>query len=133
MKNSILYPLETSKNLSVKYPYSPTRRNKNFSHPFLTFSSLKWFSIIFPEKNAGSKYIVNKYFFGRAMAAINTYSAANYSFKVNNGNTKARCEICSKLTLKTKEQRHWRRSGVFVTFENISHLFLVFLLLTLSK
>ena len=56
----------------VKYPYSPTRRNKNFSHPFLTFSSLKWFSIIFPEKNTESKYIVNKYFFGRAMTAINT-------------------------------------------------------------
>ena len=30
--------------------------------------------------------------------------------------------------------RHWRRSGIFiVNFEHISHLVLVFLLLTLSK
>ena len=27
--------------------------------------------------------------------------ARNYMFKVNNRNTKTRCEICSKLTLKT--------------------------------
>ena len=35
-------------------------------------------------------------------------------FKVNNRNTKTRCEICSKLAIKTPEQRHWHRSGVFV-------------------
>ena len=42
---------------------------------------------------------------------------------------------CSKLTIKTLEQwRLWRRSGVFiVNFEHISHLVLVFLLLTLSR
>ena len=39
-----------------------------------------------------------------------------------------------KLTIKTPERRHWRHSGVFiVNFEHISHLVLVFLLLTLSK
>ena len=54
-----------------------------------------------------------------------------YLFKVNNRNTRARCEICSKLTRKTPERRQWRRSGVFiVNFERISHLVLVFLLLT---
>ena len=42
--------------------------------------------------------------------------------------------MCSKLMIKTPEWRHWRRSGVFVVnFEHISHLFLVFLLLTLKK
>ena len=42
-------------------------------------------------------------------------------------------EICSKLTIKTPEQRHWRRYGVFiVNFEHISHFFLVLLLLTLN-
>ena len=41
---------------------------------------------------------------------------------------------CSKLTIKTPERRYWRRSGVFiVNFEHISHLVLVFLLLTLSR
>ena len=40
----------------------------------------------------------------------------------------------SKLTIKTLEQRsHWRRSGVFVNFEHISLLVLVFLLLTSSR
>ena len=42
-------------------------------------------------------------------------------FKVNNRNTGTKCEICSKLTIKIPEQRHWRRSGVFVVnFERIS-------------
>ena len=26
----------------------------------------------------------------------------------NNRNTRRRCEICSKLTIKTPERRHWR-------------------------
>ena len=54
--------------------------------------------------------------------------------KVNNRNTRTRCEICSDVTIKTTEQRQWRRSGVFiVNFEQISYLVLVFLLLTLSR
>ena len=54
-------------------------------------------------------------------------------FKVNNKNARARREICSKLTIKTPERRHWRRFGVFiVNFEHILHLALVFLLLNLN-
>ena len=33
------------------------------------------------------------------------YPAGNYMFKVNNRNTRTRCEICSKLTIKTPERR----------------------------
>ena len=56
-----------------------------------------------------------------------------YLVKVNNRNTTIRCEICSKLPVKTPERRHWRHSGAFiVNFEHISHLVLVFLLLTLN-
>ena len=41
--------------------------------------------------------------------------------QVNNRNTTTRCEIYSKLTLKTPERRHWCRSGVFVvSFEHIT-------------
>ena len=55
---------------------------------------------------------------------------------------------CSKSTIETlekcvkyvqsqqnqkTEQRHCHRSGVFVTFELISHLFMVFLSLVLNK
>ena len=55
-------------------------------------------------------------------------------FKFNNRNTRKKYEICSKLTIKTPERRHWCRSRVFiVNFEHISPLFLVFLLLTLNK
>ena len=54
-------------------------------------------------------------------------------FKANNWNTRTRCEICSKLTIKTPERHQWRRSGVFiVNFQHISNLVLVFLLLTLN-
>ena len=49
-----------------------------------------------------------------------------YMLKVNNRNTRTRCEICSKLTTKTPERRHWCHSGIFiVNFEHISHLVLV--------
>ena len=54
-----------------------------------------------------------------------------YLPKVNNRNTRAWREICSTLTIKTPERRHWRRSGVFiVNFKYISHLVLNFLSLT---
>ena len=45
------------------------------------------------------------------------YPASNYHLKVND---RTRCEICSKITLKTPELRQWRRSGVFiVNFEHV--------------
>ena len=65
------------------------------------------------------KYILHRY-----------YPANIYLLKVNNRNSRKKCEICSKLTIKTPE----RRSGVFiVNFEHILHIFLLFLLLTLNK
>ena len=51
-----------------------------------------------------------------------------YLFKVHSRNIR-RCEICLKLTVNTVE----RRSGVFINFEHISNLFLVFLLFTTNK
>ena len=60
-------------------------------------------------------------------------SVVIYLLKVNIINTRTRCEICSKLTIKTPERRSWRRSGVFiVNFEHISHLVLVLLWITLN-
>ena len=54
--------------------------------------------------------------------------------KVNTRSNRKRCEIYSKLTLKTPE-RHCRRcSRVFIAnFEHISHLFLGSLLFTLNR
>ena len=61
------------------------------------------------------------------MSNIDVFPAGNYMFKVNNRNTRPRCEICSKLTIKTPKRYHWGRSSVFiVNFEQISHLVLVF-------
>ena len=68
------------------------------------------------------------------IAQLDIFTPAGiYMLKVNNRNTKTRREICSKLTRKIPERRHWRRSVIFiVNFEHISHLALVFLLLTLN-
>ena len=44
-------------------------------------------------------------------------------YKVNNKNTRARCEVCSKLTVETPEPRLWLCSDVFIVdFEHISYL-----------
>ena len=57
-----------------------------------------------------------------------------YLFKFNNRDSRKRCEICSKLTIKTPERLQWRRSGVFmVNFEHISQLFPLSLLLASNK
>ena len=37
-----------------------------------------------------------------------------YLYKVSNRNSRKRCEICSKNTIKAPERRQWRRSGVFI-------------------
>ena len=60
--------------------------------------------------------------------------AGIYLLNINNRNIRPRCEISSKLTIKTLERCQWRHSGVFIiNFEHISHLGLVFLLPTLSR
>ena len=54
--------------------------------------------------------------------------AGIYSLKDNNSTIRTICKICSMLTIKTPERRHWRRSCVFiVNFEHISHFVLVIL------
>ena len=91
------------------------------------------------QKMDGAKTFLSLFFFTLSQYYIVPNSiwsnpAGNYMFKVNNRNTRARCEICSKLAIKTPERRQCRRSGVFiVNFEHISHLALVFPLLTLSR
>ena len=58
--------------------------------------------------------------------------AGIYLLNANKGNTRTRCEIYSKLTIKAPK-RLIELSGVFtVNFEYASYLVLVFLSLTLS-
>ena len=68
------------------------------------------------------------------MPEKNTYQPAITCSKLTNRNTTTRCEICSKLTIKTPKQPQWRHSGVFIiNFEHISRHVLVFLSLTLNR
>ena len=46
---------------------------------------------------------------------FDSYPANIYLFKVNNKNTRKRCEICSKLTVKTPERRHLGCPDVFIS------------------
>ena len=54
---------------------------------------------------------------------INTYNPVGiYLLKVNNRNSRTRCEICSNLRIKIPERRQWRHSGIFIVkFEHILH------------
>ena len=56
-------------------------------------------------------------------------------FKVNNGNTNTISKICSKLVIKTPERRHRRccSDAFIINFEQISHIVLMSLLLTLDN
>ena len=52
--------------------------------------------------------------------------------KLTKKNTRTRCEICSKLTIKIPERRHRRPSIIFnVKSEHISQLVLVFNTITI--
>ena len=42
-----------------------------------------------------------------------SFPASSYMFQVNNRNTRARCEICSKLTIKIPERRQSLRKTIF--------------------
>ena len=83
----------------------------------------------FPEYSFSS--ITLKKFYG---GVFRTTPAGIYLLQLieflDTRDTRTRCGICSKLIIKTPEQRHCRRSGFFtVNFEHISPLVLVFLLL----
>ena len=60
--------------------------------------------------------------FGIAKRSDMCYPVGIYLLKVNNRKNRTRCEIHSKLT-RTPEQRHWRRSVVFIVTLNIIHTF----------
>ena len=77
-----------------------------------------------------NQFLITKIHNGHVTKLVATQSSSSvrnkpiniYMFKFNNRNTRTRCEICSKLTIKTPD-------GVFIiNFEHISRLVLVFLL-----
>ena len=79
--------------------------------------------IVIPYYNGVTYTVVNPYI----VVAYNgnIFPDCNYLFIVNSRNTRPRCKICLKLTIKTPEQRHWLLFNVFI----LSDIALVSLLL----
>ena len=77
-----------------------------------------------------NKVSAHRYTLGNNIYTIKNSLTSNHLFIVNNSYTRKRCEICSNLAIKTPK---WSSTIFVVDFEHISHLFLVFLLLTLNK
>ena len=103
--------------------------SKRFENTDKMFWKLRWNGYIFPS----FLHIYLKVLFSlfEIVYTWSLFQPAFTCFKVSNRNTRTRCEICPKLTIKIPELRHWCRSGIFIAnFGHISHLVLVFLLLT---
>ena len=94
----------------------------NASHT-IDFLFLNCRSIFFPEF----------YFYHHNLSPLSVSPTNIYLFKFSKRNTRKWWEIYSKLTIKTPERRHCRSGIYIVNFDHISHLFLVFLFLTLSN
>ena len=68
------------------------------------------------------------------MLLYSSSRASKYMVKVNNSNTRAKYEICSKLTIKASGWHHCLRSGVLiVSLEHILLIILVSMLLNLNR
>ena len=106
---------------------------KNFQATFLL--GFPCLDIVRHHQSRSVKFIFQIWWnYTSPKSSSETNSAGNYIFKVNNKNTRTRSEICSKLTINTPERCQWRHSSVLiVNFKHISHLALVFLLLTFSR
>ena len=47
------------------------------------------------------------------------FPAGNYIFKINSRSARAKCEICTRLTIKTPGRCQWHHSGIFIV--NFEH------------
>ena len=112
-----------------------------FYHPLIEIINFKWWSFL--TVFSPSLYYLHGYK-QRRVHVKSDRSAETSSAKISQPSitcsklakkkTRTRCEICSKLTIKTQKLGHWCRSGVFIgTFEYIAQLVLMFLLLTLIR
>ena len=92
------------------------------------------FSIWCSEASRFKKSVVGNQPVGNSVISAYPARPAITCSKLTIESSRTRCEIRSKLTIKIPERRHWRRFGIFiVNCEPISHLVLLFLLLTLSR
>ena len=89
-----------------------------YKNSFFPSAILKWNNLDSnsrnPENSGNFKNNIHKFIRPKPSNFFNCCPAGIYLLKVNNRNTRTRCEICLKLTKNTPERRHWRRSGVFI-------------------
>ena len=73
------------------------------------FKSLCNYCVVIKEKRFiyFSLKIIDCFMNSYRTAVKRNWPAGNYMFKVNKRNTRTRCEICSKLTIKTLERCQW--------------------------
>ena len=107
---------EISSKPTIKTPKQ--RQWSRFGVFVVTFELIYYTVLVVPLLNL-NKWIPARWYEKKT----NTTTAGIYLIKVNKRNTRTRCGICSELIMKTSERR--QASG-------ISHLVLVFLLLTLN-
>ena len=81
---------------------------------FVKSVQIQWEDHWLSEKKVFWKLLMQPYFLSMLTFMKKTSQPAFTCFKLNNRNTRTRCEICSKLIIKTPERRHWRRCGVFI-------------------
>ena len=119
-KKKTIYRIAILKNLDIP------RKDKIMLYENHFQLRLKW-------QNSGSYVFIHV---SSVHASLNgfylpyTYPAGNYIFKVNNKNTRSRCEIYSKLRIKTPEDAIGVVVSLLLTL-NIFHI--VSLSLTLNK
>ena len=113
-----------------------------FYHPLIEIINFKWWSFL--TVFSPSLYYLHGYKQRRvhvksdrsaetSLAKMSQPSTTSLKL-AKKKKTRTRCEICSKLTIKTQKLGHWCRSGVFIgTFEYIAQLVLMFSLLTLIR
>ena len=81
-----------------------------------------------------SRFVILLNYCSYYFLSCNTNQAGICLFKIKDVNNRTMGEPWSKLKIRTPELRQWRRSGVFMNrFEQVSHIFMVFLLLNLNK
>ena len=67
---------------------------------------------MFADKTAIVFIHRNVVLYSRALEIVTIIPAGNYLFKVNHRNTRTRCEICSKLKIKTPETKVTRSKRI---------------------
>ena len=95
---------------------------------FLHICIAKWYKDLIHKVFIVRCLTVEIYALISIICLMTLFIPSRHLLKGNNVNTTATCKICSRLTIKSPERRHWRLSGVFIfNFQLIWHYFWYFL------